>query len=101
LPHVREEARVRQAVSIPPEESHRGRVGGSSQGGRTHQQHQQQNVSGIVPTAKGGSLSVTSESRKRRGTTEADVRLSAADLAAKKMLLPFINELSFIEIALA
>ncbi|CBN73908.1 hypothetical protein Esi_0009_0019 [Ectocarpus siliculosus] len=27
--------------------------------------------------------------------------MSAADLAAKKMLLPFINELSFIEIALA
>lgn len=31
----------------------------------------------------------------------ADGRMDAADLAAKKLLLPFINELSFVEIALA
>lgn len=37
---------------------------------------------------------------KRPGTAEAG-RMSAADLAAKKLLLPFIDELSFIEISLA
>ena len=42
---------------------------------------------------------LTSRSAKRPGT-EAK-RMSAAELAAKKMLLPFIDELAFIEISLA
>lgn len=39
---------------------------------------------------------------KQKGVVgETEERMNAAELAAKKMLLPFINELSFIEIALA
>lgn len=98
LPFGQEGVRLGQTVATPPEAWHRGGVGGCMEGKRVQQQ---QDVVGGVPPAEAGRSSATSKTWKKGVARGADERLSAAELAAKKMLLPFINELSFIEIALA
>lgn len=67
------------AVATPPEKRRRG-AAAMKEGGRRE--------------------GASSRSGKRPGTTELR-RMNAAELAAKKLLLPFIDELSFIEISLA
>lgn len=58
-------------------------------------------MAAVDTPVKAARLSPGRKAQKTEVVGEAEERMSAADLAAKKMLLPFISELSFIEIALA
>lgn len=54
----------------------------------------------VVSSAAVVASSPTVKNVPMQGATADEGRMTAADLAAKKMLLPFIKDLSFIEIAL-
>ncbi|CAB1110918.1 unnamed protein product [Ectocarpus sp. CCAP 1310/34] len=86
------------AVDTPPEKRRRGERNASSQGERGRPQEQVVTVDTPVKAAR---LSPGRKAQKNGLVGETEERMSAADLAAKKVLLPFINELTFIEIALA
>lgn len=92
LPHIVQPAAASQrgpAVDTPPEKRHQGEKNGSTQGERGRRRQQ---AVAVTPAAAAAAVAGS--------TVGVDERMNPADLAAKKMLLPFINELSFIEIAL-
>lgn len=77
-------------LETPPEKRRREEENGPRRGKRRGQEQ---------PVVAGSSAGRNAEEKK--GATGANGRMDAAELAAKKLLLPFINELSFVEIALA
>ena len=85
-------------MDTPPEKRRRGERNTSSRDKRGRPQEQ---VATADAPLKAARLSPGRQAQKRGVVGNAEERMSPADLAAKKMLLPFINELSFIEIALA
>lgn len=76
------------AVGTPPEHDNRRRRPQGNGGSRNDQRRR--------PVAAAGSP----EEMRRAGRSDAS-RISTTELAAKKMLLPYIDKLAFIEIALA
>lgn len=97
LPNIVQPAAVSRqgpAVDTPPERRRRDETPGSGQGERRRRQQP------ITPAAAMAAGSLAGRKTRQEEPIVETERMNPADLAAKKMLLPFINELSFIEIAL-
>lgn len=82
------------AIDVPPDKWRQDEKHGSRQGERGRRQQ------AVVATPVAAAGSMVGREGRQQESVRVDERMNPADLAAKKMLLPFINELSFIEIAL-
>lgn len=96
LPNIARAPGQGSVVGTPPEKRRRDEEGGSSRGKRRGQEH----TAAAAAPAAAASPSARRGAQKT-GAAGAEGGMDAAELAAKKLLLPFINELSFVEIALA